>query len=213
MLQEFTLTLKRPERGNSYDGETAREINTFLKNIPATANKLIIRAEGKNFCTGADLNWMSRGPSLSLQENINEMNDIYQMYEAFLSLTVPVVAIIQGKVRGGGLGLVAVSDYAIATEEADFFLPEKSLGLVPGIIEPILLRKVGKSGVDRLEASPVNPQEAIRMNLIQKIGSYDESLLLKRSWKKDEALLQEMKTQLSLSAEKRMSFKFSGSRK
>ncbi len=208
-----TFTLNRPHRGNSYDGKTAREITAFLNTLPPDASRFILRANGKNFCTGADLEWMARGPTLSLDENIAEMNDIYLMYEAFLSLTIPVVSVIQGKVRGGGLGLVAVSDFATASPDADFYLPEKSLGLVPGIIGPILLRKIGRTGVDRLEASPVSAEEALRMNLIQKIGAFDESLSVKKVWKKDEILLQEMKTQLALSAEKRMSFIYSGSRK
>ncbi len=214
MGNDFTLTLNRPERGNSYDGETARSITGTLKNIPSSAETLIIRANGKNFCTGADLEWMSRGPSLSLEENIQEMENIFRMYEAFLSVSIPVVAFIQGKVRGGGLGLVAVTDYAVASPDADFFLPERSLNLIPGIIEPILLRKIGKKNFERLESSFVSASEALQMNLIQKISSTDEVLPeIKRKWNADPALLGDMRKMLTLSAEKRMSFKFSGKKK
>lgn len=168
---EAVITLNRPEKGNSYNGDVAEALATTLErltNFPL--KKLVLKANGKHFCTGADLDWMAEGPKLSREDNIREMDKIFRMYKAFLSLPFPVESHVHGKIRGGGLGIVCVSDIVIADTETDFHLPERKLGLVPGIIEPIVLARVGAQGLAALEDHIVHVSEGKDFGLIHSTG-------------------------------------------
>ena len=210
----MVLTLNRTSKGNSYDGDTAEALAQFLRKLreaPET-ELLVLRANGKNFCTGADLDWMARGKTESQSEAELEMRKIYHMYEAFLRLPVPVVGLVQGKVRGGGLGLVSVCDQVLALPDSDFALPEKSLGLIPGIIAPLLSEKIGHDRLALLEnQTPLGAAEAQRIGLVSGIVNEFPQiprLLCPAKRGRDlSALLLEMETMLVLSAEKRRGFR------
>ena len=140
-----TITLNRKEKGNSYDLKCVNELLLFLRSSELErAFCLVIKAEGNNFCTGADLDWMHASAKLDSEENIDEMNLVAQMYWSFMQVKIPVISLIEGNVYGGGLGFVAVSDYVISSNDVTYCLPEVRLGLIPGVIAPLIIEKIGK---------------------------------------------------------------------
>jgi methylglutaconyl-CoA hydratase len=137
------------------------------------ARVLLLGGEGKHFCTGADLRWMKAARRLKKSENVRDAESLARMYEAILNCGVPVIARIQGKVCGGGVGLVAASDIAASVTGTTFSFPETSIGLVPGVISPIVSRKIGASRF--LECSltgrQISASEARELGLIHFAGS------------------------------------------
>lgn len=139
------VTLWRPDRGNSYDREQCLKLTAVLESLKEQSlSAIILRSEGKNFCTGADLAWMKKASLLSEEENLLDMKAIRDMYSTILMLNVPLLIQAKGKIRGGGVGLVSCAERVICDEHADFALTEKSLGLIPGIITPFLVHKMGE---------------------------------------------------------------------
>lgn len=205
---KVSLTLNRPEKGNAYDGDMAVLVTELLTSLRKNSELkcLIIRGNGKHFCTGADLDWMAEGKKLSPEENRSEMRKIFRMYEAFLALPVPVIACVHGKIRGGGLGLVSVSDYVIADEKSDFFLPEKTLGLIPGIIEPLIQAKAGQRAFASLEDHVVTAREALSLRLIEAIGTQVPVAIPAKKITGTPQLLSRMEEKLILSAGARGKF-------
>jgi methylglutaconyl-CoA hydratase len=131
------IILSRPDKGNAYHAEMALEIKlAFEETYPESLKAVVLTAEGKNFCTGADLDWM--------EKKLPDMDVIRDMYLAILSCPHPIVGKVYGKIRGGGLGLTASCDVVIASPETDFALTEVKHGLIPGMITPMLLAKTNE---------------------------------------------------------------------
>lgn len=141
------LTLNRPEKSNAYNSEMAKSLcHEFQKaKMTSSLRAVVLNSNGKNFCAGADLEWMSQATELSEKENQEDLGVLKALYEAALGLDVPLICWAHGKIRGGGLGLVAVSDIVVCDPSADFALSEAKMGLVPGIITPLVVSKVGAS--------------------------------------------------------------------
>ena len=176
----LTLTLNRPEKANSYDGAMVRALTAELRSLTGV-RLVVLRGAGKNFCGGADLDWMAQGGCLSDAENVQDMRCILEMYQTLLSVTQPILVYVQGKVRGGGLGLVSCADYAIAEDAADFALSEVRWGLVPGIITPLLERRLGVPAVEELAQGRVfGAPGALALGLIQQVGGDAPSVPVER---------------------------------
>lgn len=128
------IVLSRPEKGNSYHPEMCREVKVaFEESYPESLKAVVLTGEGKNFCTGADLDWL---------EKLNDdMTAIRDMYLAILACPHPIIGKVYGKIRGGGIGLTACCDLAVASSETDFALTEIKHGLIPGMITPMILAK------------------------------------------------------------------------
>ncbi len=176
----FTITLNRPEKSNCYDLEMVIEIKSaFLNAKHSNALCILFTANGKNFSSGMDLNWMSNTSSKSSEENLAEMAPIKDMYEAILEVEIPIIGKIQGAVRGGGLGLVACCDAVFCEETVTFSLSEAKWGLIPGIITPILVQKIGPSNFLEIAISSrvFSFEEARRMNLVHHNVDFLETYL------------------------------------
>lgn len=138
------VTLNRPEVKNAFHPEMIAEITTFFNTeSQADSSRLIVlRGEGSAFCAGADLNWMKDMVNFSLDENKTDSIRLWNMFEAVQSCRVPVVAVAQGAVFGGALGLLVACDYVWAEEKTQFCFSEVKLGLAPAIISGFITQKI-----------------------------------------------------------------------
>lgn len=149
------LTLNRPEVRNAFDEECITRLTAAAATAAAAADDGGIRAvvlagAGPVFCAGADLGWMAQAVSFSHQENLADAEDLARMLERLDTLPVPVVGRVQGAALGGGLGLAAVCDIVVAAEDAVFGLTEVKLGLLPAVVAPYVVRKIGVSAAREL---------------------------------------------------------------
>lgn len=133
--------MNRPDVRNAFHPEMIQEITEFFKN-ESQSDLIILKAEGKVFCAGADLNWMKDMVNYSLDENLKDSKRLWEMFEAIYSCQAPVVSIAHGAVFGGALGLLAASDYVYAEAQTKFCFSEVKLGLAPAVISGFISRKI-----------------------------------------------------------------------
>ncbi len=146
------ITLNRPEIRNAFDEEVIASLTAAVSDAAQDQRlrAVVLAGAGKAFCAGADVAWMSKAIAYSLRENLSDAEDLARMLERLDTLPVPVIARIQGAALGGGVGLAAVCDIAIAAEDAVFALSEVKLGILPAVIAPYVLRKIGVSAAREL---------------------------------------------------------------
>ena len=138
------LTLNRPEVKNAFHPEMISEITAFFRqeHQQNSSRLIIMKGEGDVFCAGADLNWMKDMVNFSIEENLVDSGKLWDMFESVLHCQVPVVALAQGAVMGGGLGLLVAADYVLAEEKTVFCFSEVKLGMAPAIISGFITRKI-----------------------------------------------------------------------
>lgn len=174
----FTITLNRPELHNAFDDQLIAELTNTLKQVEKdlTVRLVVLAANGKSFCAGADLNWMQRMANYSRAENKTDAAALAALMQTLNTLTKPTIAMVQGAAYGGGVGLVACCDIAIATHEASFCLSEVKIGLVPACIGPYVIAAMGERAARRyfLTAERFDADEALRLNLVHQVVAADE---------------------------------------
>ncbi len=140
------VTLNRPDVHNAFNSMMIRELITIFKEIAEEKDLrvIVLRGEGKSFCAGADLNWMREIKDYSYEQNLKESLELAEMLHLIYSSSKPTIARVQGAAIGGGTGLVAVCDVAIAAIDAKFSFSEVKLGLIPACISPYVLKKCGE---------------------------------------------------------------------
>lgn len=167
-----TVTLARPAVRNAFNAEVISELHAaFIGPCAADdVRAVLIRGEGKSFCAGADLNWMKASVELSLEENQQDAERMARMFEAIADCPAPVIAVVHGHALGGGAGLVAAADVAIVTTAAKLGFTEVVLGIVPAVISPFCVRKIGVAHALRYFATGeiFDGAEAARIGLAQK---------------------------------------------
>src|SRR5437868_3552703 len=136
------VTLARPERRNAFDAALIGELTEAFADV-ADARVVVLAGEGPSFCAGADVEWQRAAIDLSYDENVADALRLYRMLEAIDSCPAPVVARVQGYALGGGSGLVACADVALAAEDAVFGFSEVKLGIIPAVISPFVLARIG----------------------------------------------------------------------
>ncbi|MDQ2941364.1 MAG: enoyl-CoA hydratase-related protein [Chloroflexota bacterium] len=143
------VTLSRPEVHNAFNAELIHELTSTFNAFgaePAGGLRVVVLAgEGKSFSSGADVEWMRGSVALSLAENAADAARMHAMFAAIDLCPVPVIARVQGAALGGGMGLCAVADIVLASAEATFGFAETKLGLLPAVISPFVLAKIGES--------------------------------------------------------------------
>ena len=137
------LRLRRPEVRNALNDILISELTQAFAMLPASARVVVLEGEGKDFCSGADAEWMRRSIAFTRQENERDAAALSSLLKAVDECPVPVIARVQGAALGGGVGLVAASDIAVAEEGAQFGFPEVRLGLVPAVISTFVLPRIG----------------------------------------------------------------------
>ena len=142
-----SITLSRPEKHNAMNRQMIDELKNAALQITTTKDirLVLLRAEGRTFCAGGDLNWMKEQEKKSKEGKLVEAKALATMLGSMNSLPVPLISIVEGNAFGGGLGLIAVSDTVIASFNAKFGLTETRLGLIPATIGPFVIKKLGES--------------------------------------------------------------------
>ncbi len=176
----LSVTLNRPDVHNAFNDELIAEAIEVFGGIEATTHlrAVVLRSGGANFCAGADLNWMSRMVSYTREENIRDSSQLAKMYALINECPVPVIGRIQGAAIGGGVGLVAVCDVAIATRTSKFGLSEVKLGILPAVISPYVIAKIGASHARALflTGERFDAERALRIGLVHRVTD-DEAAL------------------------------------
>lgn len=174
------VTLNRPERHNAFDDAMIAELADAMlsmANDPAV-RVVVISSTGKSFSAGADLGWMQRAAGYGIEENRNDAGELAEMLRRIADCPKPVIARVQGPAYGGGVGLVAACDMAVATFDAKFALTEVKLGLIPAVISPHVIAAIGERYARRymLTAEAFSAAEAYRIGLIHEMVADDASL-------------------------------------
>ena len=138
------VTLARPERRNAFDAALIAELVEAFADV-GDARAVLLEGEGSSFCAGADVDWQRAAIDLSYDENVEDAMRLYRMLEAVDSCPAPVVCCVHGFALGGGSGLVACADIAIAWPDAVFGFTEVRLGIVPAVISPFVLPRIGEA--------------------------------------------------------------------
>ena len=167
------ITLNRAERHNAFDDVLIRELSTALVQMDTDADVrvVVISSTGKSFCAGADLNWMKRAAGYNAEETQRDAIGLAGMLRMLNEMKKPTVARVQGPAYGGGVGLVAACDIAIATFDAQFALTEVKLGIIPAVISPYVIAAIGERKARRfmMTAERFSAAEAYRVGLVHEI--------------------------------------------
>jgi methylglutaconyl-CoA hydratase len=173
----ITLRLNRPDVHNAFDAELIATLTAELKAIAAddSARGVVLTGNGKSFSAGADLNWMKSMVEAGEEENKADALRLAELMRTLEFLPIPTVAMVNGAAMGGGVGLVACCDIAIAAESAKFALSEAKLGLVPAVISPYVIRRMGAGQARRyfLTAEIFDAQRAEKIGLVSETVADD----------------------------------------
>jgi methylglutaconyl-CoA hydratase len=170
------ITLARPERKNAFDAELISELIAAIEAVDPVSRAVVLMSEGDAFCAGADLEWMKSMVDYGLERNASDSGALAQMYAALDTLPMPLLARVQGAAIGGGAGLVAVADVAVASTEATFGFTEVRLGIVPAVVSPYVVRKVGPGHATALFATGIrfDARRAMEIGLVEAVESPEE---------------------------------------
>jgi methylglutaconyl-CoA hydratase len=174
----YRVTLARPERRNAFDAGLIAELTEAFA-LVADARVVILSGEGPSFCAGADVEWQRSSIDLTYDDNVEDAMRLYEMCEAIDTCPAPVLARVHGYALGGGSGLVACTDVAVATPDAEFGFSEVRLGIIPAVISPFVLRKIGPGAARRyfLTGERFDAETALRIGLVHEVsGEPDASL-------------------------------------
>jgi methylglutaconyl-CoA hydratase len=138
------VTLARPERRNAFDAALIAELRQAFSDV-GDARVVVLAGDGPSFCAGADVEWQRSSIDLTYDENVEDAMRLYQMLEAIDGCPAPVVCRVHGYALGGGSGLVACADVAVAAPDAIFGFTEVRLGIIPAVISPFVLPRIGAS--------------------------------------------------------------------
>ena len=166
------VTLARPERRNAFDAELIRELTEAFAEV-GDARAVVLAGEGESFCAGADIEWQRSAIELSYEENVEDALRLYRMLETIDACRAPVVARIQGYCLGGGSGLAACVDIALAAEDATFGFSEVKLGIMPAVISPFVLPRIGSGAARRyfLTGERFDAATALRIGLVHEVAA------------------------------------------
>jgi methylglutaconyl-CoA hydratase len=165
------ITLARPERRNAFDAELIAELTAAFADV-GDARVVVLAGDGQSFCAGADIEWQRSAVDLSLDENAEDALRLYRMCETIDRCPAPVVARVHGYALGGGSGLVACADIALAAPDTVFGFSEVKLGIIPAVISPFVLPKVGAHARRYfLTGERFDAETALRIGLIGAIGT------------------------------------------
>jgi methylglutaconyl-CoA hydratase len=172
------IVMSRPKRHNAFD-ETmiARLAEAIARLRDEKAVRVVLLAgEGPSFSAGGDLEWMQRSAAASREVNLIDARRFAEMLRAFYELPKPTIALVHGPAYGGGVGLTAAADFAIATPDAVFSLSEVKLGLIPAVISPYVIDAIGPRATRALalSAERLGAEEALRLGLVTRVVPAEE---------------------------------------
>jgi methylglutaconyl-CoA hydratase len=163
------ITLAKPERRNAFDAELIRELHEAFSDV-GDARVVVLSGEGPSFCAGADVEWQRSAIDLSYDENVEDALRLYRMLEAIDTCPAPVVGRIQGYALGGGSGVAACLDVGIASEDAVLGFSEVKLGIIPAVISPFVLPRIGDAARRYfLTGERFDARTALRIGLVSEV--------------------------------------------
>src|SRR4029077_13767337 len=164
------VTLAKPERRNAFDAALIAELTEAFADV-GDARAVLLEGEGPSFCAGADVEWQRASIELSYEENVEDAMCLYRMLETIDSCPAPVVCCIHGYALGGGSGLVACADVAVAWPDAVFGFSEVRLGIIPAVISPFVLPKIGAAARRYfLTGEHFDAPTALRIGLVHEVS-------------------------------------------
>ncbi len=146
------LTLNRPEVRNAFNDALIEDLTRWAADVTEVdaPRVAVLSGAGSVFCAGADLSWMSTAIGYSRTQNVGDAERMARMFAALDTLPIPLVGRVHGAALGGGCGLAAVCDIVVADDEAVFGFTEVKLGILPAVISPYVLAKIGRSAAREL---------------------------------------------------------------
>lgn len=176
------LTLTRPDAHNAFDASLIAEIRAgfagFARESPTELRAVVLAGEGPSFCAGADIGWMRAAAALGVEANEQDAMAMADMFEAVDTCPVPVIARVHGVALGGGMGLCATADIVIAESGTRFGFTETRLGILPAVISPFVVAKIGESEARALfpGGRRFDAVRAMRIGLVHEVVEGDAAL-------------------------------------
>ena len=166
------IRIAKPERRNAFDAALIAELHEAFSDV-GDARVVVLAGDGPSFCAGADVEWQRASIDLSFDENVEDALRLYRMLEAVDSCPAPVVARVQGYALGGGSGLSACADIVVAAPDATFGFTEVRLGIIPAVISPFVLAKIGSGHARRLflTGERFDAETALRIGLVHEVAA------------------------------------------
>jgi methylglutaconyl-CoA hydratase len=166
------VTLARPETRNAFDAALITELAEAFVDV-GTSRAVVLAGDGPSFCAGADVEWMRASADLGVEENVADANALRRMFEAIDACPAPVLAVVHGHALGGGVGLVACSDVVVAHPGTVFAFSEVKLGIIPAVISPFALRRIGESAARRyfVTGERFDAITALRIGLVHEVSA------------------------------------------
>jgi methylglutaconyl-CoA hydratase len=172
------VTLNRPEVRNAFNEDLIAEVTAWAESVKAAgpARVAVLSGAGPVFCAGADLTWMSKMVAYTRDENVRDARAMARMFEVLDRLPIPLIGRIHGAALGGGAGLAAVCDIVVAAEDAAFAFTEVKLGILPAVISPFVLAKIGRSAARELflTGSRFSAARAREIGLVHAVGPVED---------------------------------------
>ena len=176
--QVALVVLSRPEVHNAFNATLIAELTSALRALDrdAAIRAVVLLGEGKSFCAGADLNWMTEMARYGIAENLADATALATMLKTLYRLSKPTIARVHGSAFGGGAGLVACCDVAFASQDTTFSFSEAKLGLIPATIAPYVVEAIGARHARRYfgSAERFPAAEAFRIGLVHEIYPFEE---------------------------------------
>ncbi|MHB8636300.1 MAG: enoyl-CoA hydratase-related protein [Fimbriimonadaceae bacterium] len=167
------LTLNRPEVRNAFNDELIGALTAAFTKLPSGTRVVVLTGQGSAFCAGGDLEWMRKAAGYSTTENVADAIRLSHLFGTIQTCPAIVIARINGAAYGGGCGLVAAADLAVAADDAKFAFSEVKLGLIPATIAPFVLAKIGSGHARALftTAEVFNADRAVAIGLVHEAVS------------------------------------------
>jgi methylglutaconyl-CoA hydratase len=176
------VTLARPAVHNAFNASLIGELRTTFAGLareePSKLRAVVLAGDGPSFCAGADIDWMRAAMALDVEGNEQDAMAMAEMFETIDTCPVPVVARVQGAALGGGMGLCAVADVVIAEAGTRFGFTETRLGILPAVISPFVIAKIGETNARALfpGGRRFDAFRAQRIGLVHEVVEGDEAL-------------------------------------
>jgi methylglutaconyl-CoA hydratase len=173
------VTLNRPEVRNAFNEELIAELTAWAESITGSgqaARVAVLSGAGKMFCAGADLTWMSKMVAYTRDDNVRDARAMARMFAALDRLPIPLIGRIHGAALGGGAGLAAICDIVVSAEDTSFAFTEVKLGILPAVISPFVLAKIGRSAARELflTGARFSAARAREIGLVHAVGAESE---------------------------------------
>lgn len=175
------VVLDRPEVRNAFNDELIATLTEAFLAVDSETRVVVLSGEGKGFCAGGDLEWMRRAANYTEEENFADAMKLADLFQSIAECPALVIARVHGACFGGGCGLVAAADVALAAPDAIFAFSEVRLGLIPGTISTHVIPKIGAGHARALFATgeAFGAEHALRIGLVHEVGDLDELVMAK----------------------------------